>query len=82
MFAGLMLVLMSSGVYGCDLGECGGGAVFEFGSGAGADLETLELLVGDPEGFRQDGDRHARLFPLSAELLADGGIGSGAFRGA
>jgi transposase InsO family protein len=44
-----MLLVLSSSFWGCDLGEYGGGALFELGVGAGSDLESPQLLVSDPE---------------------------------
>lgn len=73
-----MFPLLTRDECGCEPGECGDGAIFQFGIGAGADPVSSELPVGDPEGGREDGDRQARLSPVWRGASGRRGIGSGA----
>ncbi len=72
-----MLLLLSSRWSGGDLSECDGGLVFEFGVGAGADLESSESLVGNVESGGEDADRDPEPLPFEAEVASDGVVGGG-----
>ena len=56
-----MLLLLSSGARWAEPSQREGGALLEFGVGAGADFKSAEPLIGDSERGGEHADRNADL---------------------
>lgn len=76
-----MLLLLSSSRSGLDPVQDGGGSRFQFGVGAGSDLEATKTLVGHSEGRGKHADRDARALALGPQPLAGWVVGCGVEQG-